>query len=140
MGNSSLGCRVRVGQMCRNRESGISVILLMVDLRVVDALGVDVIRDMDALTAIRLSVIRTLARLSYPTRSWSCVRLRIHVVGCVCAWNFGTKFFLRRRECKTRENFNFLKNGKIIISIKIQNFSRSRMTKRTSPLKSSREI
>ena len=36
MGNSSLGCRVRVGQMCRDRESGISVILLMVDLRVVD--------------------------------------------------------------------------------------------------------
>ena len=34
MGNSSLGCRVRVGQMCRDRESGISVILLMVDLRV----------------------------------------------------------------------------------------------------------
>ena len=34
--NSSLGCRVRVGKMCRDRESGISVILLMVDLRVVD--------------------------------------------------------------------------------------------------------
>ena len=31
MGNSSLGCKVRVGQMCRDRESGISVILLMVD-------------------------------------------------------------------------------------------------------------
>ena len=26
MGNSSLECRVRVGQMCRDRESGISVI------------------------------------------------------------------------------------------------------------------
>ena len=36
MRNSSLGCRVRVGQMCRDHESGISVILLMVDLRVVD--------------------------------------------------------------------------------------------------------
>ena len=35
----------------------------------------------------------------------------MHMVGCVCAWNFGTKFFLRRGECKTRENFNFLKNG-----------------------------
>ena len=34
MGNSSLGCRVRVGQMCQDRELGISVILLMVDLRV----------------------------------------------------------------------------------------------------------
>ena len=32
--------------------------------------------------------------------------------------NFETKFFLRRGECKTRENSNFLKNGKIVISIK----------------------
>ena len=39
----------------------------------------------------------------------------------------------RRTTCKTRENSNFLKNGKIVISVKIQNFSRSRMTKRTSP-------
>ena len=35
----------------------------------------------------------------------------MHMVGCVCAWNFGTKFFLRRGECKTRENSNFLKKG-----------------------------
>ena len=69
MGNSSLGSRVRVGQMCRDRESGISAILLMVDVRVVDILGVDVILDMDELTAIGLSVIGTLAGLSYPTRS-----------------------------------------------------------------------
>ena len=119
MGNSSLGCRVRVGQMCRDRESGISVILLIVDLRVVYVLGVDVILDMDELTAIGLSVIGTLAGLSYPTRSWSWVRLHMHVVGCICAWNFGTKFFLRRGECKTRENSNFLKYGKIVISVKI---------------------
>ena len=71
MGNSSLGCRVRVGQMCRDRESGISAILLMVDLRLVDILGVDVILDIDELTAIGLSVIATLAWLSYPTQSWS---------------------------------------------------------------------
>ena len=64
----------------------------------------------------------------------------------ICMWfvvivqNFGTKFFLRRGECKTQENSNFLKKGKTVISIKIQNFSRSRMTKRTSPLESSREI
>ena len=64
----------------------------------------------------------------------------MHTVGCVCAWNFGTKFFFRRGECKTRENSNFLKKVKIVISVKIRNFSRSRMTKRTSPLKSSREI
>ena len=55
--------------MCRDRELGISVILLMVDLRVVYILGVDVILDMDKLTAIGLLVIVTLAGLSYPTRS-----------------------------------------------------------------------
>ena len=87
--------------MCRDRESGISVILLMVDLRVVNKLGVDVILDMDELTAIGLSVMGTLVGLSYPTRSWSCVKLHMHVVGCVCAWNFGTIFFLRMGECKT---------------------------------------
>ena len=58
----------------------------------------------------------------------------MHVVGCVYSWNFGTKFFLRRGECETLENSNFLKKGKIVISVKIRNFSRSRMTKRTSPL------
>ena len=140
MGNSSLGCRLRVGQMCRDRESGILVILHMVDLRVVDILGVDVILDMDELTAIGLLVSGTLTGLSYPTRSWSWVRLHTHVVRCVCAWNFGTKFFLRRGECVTPENSNFLKNGKIVISVKIRNSSRSRMTKRTSPLESSREF
>ena len=71
MGNSSLGCRVRVGQMCQDRESGISVILLMVDHRVINILGVDVILDMDELTAIGLSIIGTLAGLSYLTRSCS---------------------------------------------------------------------
>ena len=42
--------------------------------------------------------------------------------------------------CKTRENSNFLKNGKMVISVKIQNFSRSPMTKQISPLESSHEI
>ena len=42
--------------------------------------------------------------------------------------------------CKTRENSNFLKNGKTVISVKIQNFSISRMIKQTSPLESSHEI
>ena len=60
--------------MCRDRESGISVILLMVDHRVVDILGVDVILDMDELTAIGLLIIGTLAGLSYPKRSWSWAR------------------------------------------------------------------
>ena len=42
----------------------------VVDLRVVDMLVVDVRLDMDELTAIGLSLIRTLAELSYPTRPW----------------------------------------------------------------------
>ena len=42
----------------------------VVDLRVVEILVVDVKLDMDELTAIRLLVIETLARLSYPTRPW----------------------------------------------------------------------
>ena len=64
----------------------------------------------------------------------------MHMVGCVCAWNFGSKVFLRRGEYKTRENSNFLKKGKIIISVKIRNFSKSGMTKWNSPLRSSHEI
>ena len=47
------------------------------------------------------------------------VRWHVHVIACVCAWNFGTNFFLRREECKTRENSNFLKKGKIVISVKL---------------------
>ena len=42
--------------------------------------------------------------------------------------------------CKTRENSNFLKKGKIVISVKIRKFSKSRMTKRTSLLRSPQEI
>ena len=94
--------------MRRDRESGISVILLLVDLRVVGILGEEVILDTDELTAIGLSVSGTLIGLSYPTRSWSWVRLRMHVVECVCAWNFRTKFFLRRGECETPRKSNFL--------------------------------
>ena len=41
---------------------------------------------------------------------------------------------------KPRENPIFSKMGKIVISVKIRNFSRSRMTKQTFPLKSSNEI
>ena len=45
-----------------------------------------------------------------------------------------------RGNCETPRKSNFLKNGKMVISVKIRNFSRYRMTKRTSPLESSREI
>ena len=41
---------------------------------------------------------------------------------------------------KPSRKSNFLKNGKMVILVKIQNFFRSRMTKRTSPLESSHEI
>ena len=64
----------------------------------------------------------------------------MHMVGCVCAWNFETKFFLRRGECETPRKSNFLKKGKIVISVKIRNFYRSWMMKRTSLLESSYEI
>ena len=79
-------------------------------------------------------------KVSVCTPSRGCVRLRMHVVGCVCVWNFGTKFFLRRGEYETPENPNFLKNCKIVILVKIQNYSRSRMTKRISPLELSLKI
>ena len=42
----------------------------VVDLRVIDILVIDVRFDMDELTAIELSVIETLAELSYSTRHW----------------------------------------------------------------------
>ena len=56
---------------------------------------------------------------------------------------FRDEILLRRGgggNVKPREKSNFLKNGEIVILVKIRNFSRSRMTKRTSPLESSREI
>ena len=40
-----------------------------------------------------------------------------------------TYAMIKQHACKTRENSNFLKNGKMVISVKIQNFSSSRMTK-----------
>ena len=53
---------------------------------------------------------------------------------------FRANLFLRRGECKIQENYNFLKKGKIVISVKIGNFYRSQMTKRTLLLGLSREI
>ena len=41
---------------------------------------------------------------------------------------------------KAEKNSIFLKNGKMVISIENWKFSRSRMTKRTAPLNSSRKI
>ena len=53
---------------------------------------------------------------------------------------FQDEILSRGGECETPRKSNFMKNGKMVISIKIQNFSRSRMTKQTSPLESSHEI
>ena len=41
---------------------------------------------------------------------------------------------------KPEKNSNFMKNGKMVISVKIWNFSKFRMIKKTSPLESYREI
>ena len=53
---------------------------------------------------------------------------------------FRDEILLREGECETPENSDFLRKDKMVISVKIRNFSRSQMTKRTSPLESSREI
>ena len=63
----------------------------------------------------------------------------MHVICCDCT-KYQDEILLRGEEYKTRENSNFLKKGKMAILVKIQNFSRSRMTKWTSPLESSCKI
>ena len=57
-----------------------------------------------------------------------------------CKVNRCDKKKIRRIFCETPENPDFLRKGKMVISVKIRNFSRSRMRKRTSPLELSREI
>ena len=56
---------------------------------------------------------------------------------CMKFWD---EILLKGGECETLRKSNFLKNGKMVILVKIQNFSRSRMIKRTLPLQSSHEI
>ena len=63
----------------------------------------------------------------------------MHVSRCGCV-EFRDEILLRGEECKTREIPNFLREGKMVILVKIQNFSRSRVTERTSPLESPHEI
>ena len=53
---------------------------------------------------------------------------------------FRDEILLRGEEGETPENPYFLGRVKMVISVKIRNFSRSRMTKRTTPLESSHEI
>ena len=62
---------------------------------------------------------------------------------CLCVLvcvNFGDEILLRGEECKPGKNSIFQKNGKTVISIENRKFSRSWMTKQTSPLNSSLEI
>ena len=54
--NSPLGTRVSVDQICRDCESKISGILLIVDLRVMDISKFDVILTMDWLTTHRVII------------------------------------------------------------------------------------
>ena len=44
------------------------------------------------------------------------------------------------KTCETPRNPDFLRNDKMVISVKIRNFSRCQISKRISPLESSREI
>ena len=53
---------------------------------------------------------------------------------------FLDEIILRGGECETPKNLDFLRKNKMVILVKIRNFSRSQKTKRTSPLESSREI
>ena len=75
-----------------------------------------------------LHIKQGLCRVTY-ARGW------MHM--CV---EFRDGILLRGGECETPKNPDFLRKDKMVISVKIQKFSRSRMTKRTSPLESSREI
>ena len=59
---------------------------------------------------------------------------------CPMVWGIWFFLLMFMGVVQPRENPNFLKNGKMVISIKIRKFSRSRMMKRTSPLESSSEI
>ena len=62
---------------------------------------------------------------------------------CLCVLvcvNFGDEILLKGEACKTRKKFNFVGKGKTIILVGNQKFSRSRMTKHTSPLNLSHEI
>ena len=54
--------------------------------------------------------------------------------------NFGDEILLRGENVKPEKNSIFLKNSKTVISVENRKFFRSRMTKRTTPLNSSREI
>ena len=47
-----------------------------------------------------------------------CVWMRMHVICCDCL-EFRDEILLKGEECKTPENSIFLKNSKMVISVKI---------------------
>ena len=53
----------------------------------------DVIHDMNRLTVHWIVSDCDLGKVIVYTPSRDCVGLHMHVVGCVCVWNFETKFF-----------------------------------------------
>ena len=63
---------------------------------------------------------RDLGKVSVYTSSRDGVGLRMHVVGCVCVWNFETKLFLggRGENVRPRKNPDFLRKDKMIILVK----------------------
>ena len=83
------------------------------------------------------TLLKTLRQLNYLTITRLDISFLVSIVNqflqspCDSHWDAAVK---------PRENSNFLKKGKMVISEKIRNFSRSRMTKRASLLESSREI
>ena len=102
----------------------------MVELRVVDILGFDVIFDMDQVVSEGdLGKV-----IAYTPKVFELCRVAYaRSLMCMCV-QFQDEIHLRGEECKIRENFNFLKKGKMVISAKIRNFYRSQMMKRTSSL------
>ena len=84
---------MRVGQICLDCESEISGIMLMVDLRVVDISGFDVILDIDELTTHRVVSDCDLRRVIIPTRSWCCIRLHMNVSDAYVCGISGQNFF-----------------------------------------------
>ena len=84
-------------------------------------------------------MIVTLGRLALHTKQGLC---RVtYARGWMRMWlEFRDKILLRGGECKPPRKSNFLKKGKMVISVKIQNVFKSRMTKRISPLELPRKI
>ena len=79
----------------------------MVDLRVVDISGFDVVLDKDELTTHRVVNDCDLRQVIIPDTSLELCRVAYACELCICMWNFGDEILLRGEECKTQEKFNF---------------------------------